>query len=282
MVFEAAIFINPNSGRLSWEKKLKRAEKATQRLRMSNIFEGDGWIPIKIFKEPTRSREEFQEQLREESKMFKYVIIGGGDGSVGDGLNYVNENCILGYIPLGSGNNTQAAFYLHKLSNGARVIESDVIIDESDGNKSLFMGAGLDGFMMNESDKYRDKGWKGGIRYVPSVWNTFWNFKRADFEIKVDDTGFEEKSANMIYIGKHPIAAKWLPLLPGARLGDGRLYCCVLNKWYCPFLRLNGKRIEAKFSSPLYVERDGDVVGLKDYFNVHIEKGARRILTVRL
>ncbi len=274
--------MNPNSGSLSWEKKLKRAEKATRRLRMGNIFEGNEWINIEIFKEPTKSREEFQEQLREESKGFKYVIIGSGDGGFGDGLNNVDENCILGYIPLGSGNNTQTAFLLHKLSGGARVVNSDVIIDESDGNKSFFIGAGLDGYMMNESDKYRNKGWKGFTRYLPSVWNTFWNFKMRNIEINVDGVGFEEKSSNMIYIGKHPIAAKWLPLLPGARLDDGRLYCSVLNEWGCPFLRLKGESIESKFSSPLYVERDGEVIGLRDYFKVHIEKGARKILTARL
>src|SRR3989344_3074112 len=177
MVFKAAIFMNPNSGKLSWEKKLKRAEEAAQRLRMGNIFEVNGWIDIEIFREPTRSRKEFQEQLEKESKGFEYVIIGGGDGSVGDGLNHVNKNCVLGYIPLGSGNNTLKAFYLHKLSNGARVVDSDVIIDESDYKRCLFIGAGLDGYMMNESDKYRDKGWRRFRRYFPSAWNTFWNFK---------------------------------------------------------------------------------------------------------
>ncbi len=280
MVFKTAIFVNPNSGRLSWEKKLGRAEKAAERLKQ--IFWYEGEVEVEVFREPTRSRGEFQNLLEEESRGRDCAIIGSGDGGFSDGLNHIDRNCILGYLPLGSGNNTQTAFLLHRLSLGNRIIESDLIFDEVNEKKCLFIGAGLDGYMMNESDKYREKGWRGFLRYIPSAWNTFGDCKAADIEINVDGAGLEEKSAYMVYIGKHPIAAICLPLLPGAKFDDGYLHGAVFNKWYIPNLKFSGKNIDAKFSSPWYVERDGEVVGLRYGLNVRIEEKARKLLTARL
>ena len=135
MTVKAAIFMNPNSGSLSWEKKLKRAREAANRLK--SIFWREGRADIKIFEEPSKSKNDFQSLLREESKGRDVAVIGSGDGGIGDGLNCIDENCILGYIPLGSGNNAQTVFFFHRMLGGKSIVQTDLIFDELDEKRGL-------------------------------------------------------------------------------------------------------------------------------------------------
>ncbi len=277
MVVRAAIFLNPNSGSMSWEQKLKRAKVAAKRL--EGLF--NNVVVDKIFDNMTSSRQEFCDQLREESKGRGIVVAGGGDGTFGDALNYADARCMLGYIPLGSGNNIQTAMFLHRLRANLPVVYTDLIVDEADGKKSLFCGAGADGYFMNQSDMYRKKGLRGNLRYVPSLFDTA-RFRGVDMEVDIGGVKAEHKSARMVYIAKYPVIAKCVPLLPGANFDDGQLHCKVLNHWYIPGKKRSGDEIKVQFAEPVYVERDGEVAGKRTSLHVHIEKKARRLLTARL
>src|SRR3989338_5231617 len=162
MVVKVGMFLNPNAGSLSWERKIERAEKSISRLAK---FLGE--VEYKIYPK-TKSREEFQQLIREESKNLGVLAAGGGDGTLSDILNNAAENCIVGHIRMGSGNNITPALYMHRFLGGEEIIDTDLLVDETDGKKCMFIGAGFDSLLMHKSDKYRDAQWKGFLRYVPS------------------------------------------------------------------------------------------------------------------
>lgn len=276
MTIKVGIFINPNAGGLDWEGKIERAKKGLFRLRQ--IY--DEKIEAVIFPK-TSSREEYGEMIRTESQSLDLVIGGGGDGTVSDGLNNAAQHCTFGYIPLGSGNNIRAALFIHRCLKGEKIVNADLIIDEADGQKCLFIGTGIDSFLMQASDNYRGNQWRGISRYIPSLIKAI-RVRKKPFKISIDGVVFELESRKMVYVGKHPIASICLPVFPSARFDDGRMHCFTLNQYLLPEYSFVGKKIEITSDSPMLTERDGEVLGYKDSISVHIEKGARKILTAKL
>ncbi len=277
MGMKVAIIMNPISGNLNWEGKLKRAQLASRRFeRLFYNIKVD-----KIFDVPTTSKEEFCSQIKEVSEKCEYLLVGGGCGTAGNAFSNIYKNCTLGYIPLGSGNSLERALFLHRLNKGKRFIESDVLVDEFDEKRCLYIGAGIDGFFINESNKYKEKGWKGTSRYFPSILN-IGRSKETDLEIKIDGCSYGVKSAKMIYIGKHPIIAGVFPFLPEAKFDDGLFHCKILNKWYYPTDVIKGNKIDIEFSDEQYVQRDGDIAGKRKSLNVYVEKKAVKLLTAKL
>src|SRR3989344_851179 len=176
----AAIFLNPHSGSSSWSKKLNIARNASRKIKKLTGSE------VIIYSDQVNSREEFQKLLRKESPKYKYVIVGGGDGTFNDALNYTPENVILGFIPLGTGNALK--FALDNSNLNMKNCSVDVILDKEDNKKCFIYGMGMDGFVTKHSEKLRNKGFKSPLRYVHSVLvATLGKFKPVNFKVRKDN-----------------------------------------------------------------------------------------------
>ena len=275
MIIKAGIFLNPNAGSLSWERKIERAERSVSRL--ARVFKE---VEYRVYPR-TESREEFQQLIRNESIDLGVLVAGGGDGTLSDVLNNASENCIVGHLKLGSGNNITSALYRHRLIGGEEIVDTDLLIDETDGKKCMFLGAGFDSLLMRQSDEYRAAQWKGSSRYIPSFIDALRSRKNR-YQVRIDGASFNAESSKMIFVGKHPIAGSCIPVFPDAKFDDGKLYGITLNQYFLPKYIFQGKRIEVRSSFPMLIERDGEVIGLRNSFSVHVEKKARKLLTARL
>ena len=163
---------------------------------------------------------------------FKYVIAAGGDGTVNEiARALVGTSCVLGIIPLGSGNGL--ARDLHISMNIDKAIETisegdERKIDYGIANDEIFFctcGVGFDAFV---SERFADEKMRGPIGYVKNILESVIDFKSEEYELTYDGKTIKERAfvvtcANASQYGNEAYIA------PGADMEDGKMNVALIK-----------------------------------------------------
>ena len=163
---------------------------------------------------------------------FKYVIAAGGDGTVNEiAKALVGTSCVLGIIPLGSGNGLARDLNISmSVDKSIETISKGVVrnIDYGMANDNIFFctcGVGFDAFV---SERFADEKMRGPIGYVKNILESVIDFKSEEYELTYDDTTIKERAfvvtcANASQYGNEAYIA------PGADMEDGKMNVSLIK-----------------------------------------------------
>ncbi len=163
---------------------------------------------------------------------FKYVIAAGGDGTVNEiARSLVGTPCVLGIIPLGSGNGLARDLNISMtIDKSIETISKGVkrTIDYGIANEHIFFctcGVGFDAFV---SERFADEKMRGPIGYVKNILESVIDFKSEDYELIYEGNTLKEKAfvvtcANASQYGNEAYIA------PGADMEDGKMNVSLIK-----------------------------------------------------
>lgn len=222
------------------------------------------------------------------------VLACGGDGTVracAQGL--IGTKTSLGIIPAGTGNLLARNLGIPGDVPGALAaavsgLDKRIDVGFVDGEAFLVMaGAGLDASIM-EHTSAASKDALGSLAYVATATRELTRVEPTRVTIDIDDRPSYTGLATTVLVGNCGKLQMGIDLMPDARLDDGTLDVLILTangmgEWLQtaatavqgnskPGLveRRSGRRVVARFASPLPYELDGD------------EREARRDLTIEI
>ncbi|MHA1796310.1 MAG: diacylglycerol/lipid kinase family protein [Promethearchaeota archaeon] len=170
------------------------------------------------------------------------IIAAGGDGTCNEVLNGVinsNTHELLGFIPMGTGNDIPGAVgYAPKdVKRACEIIASgntgpvDVGVSiNSSGEKRYFLGIGSQGFdaevtqRTNEGSKLLPGTWN----YIASVVRSVFGFKKRHIKLTTDSETFEGL-CNLVAVGNGPTYGGFMYMCPRAKVNDGLFHISMVN-----------------------------------------------------
>lgn len=171
------------------------------------------------------------------------LIAMGGDGTLHDIINgFKNfDNCALGLIPFGTGNDFAAAAKIPKdVKKAAQIIaykapKSIDFIELASGLRSVnAVGTGIDVDILK---RVYTKNMHGKTKYIRSLIYSLFHFKSYDFTLRYD--GKEEKHRGLIAaLGNGKQIGGGIKLFPDAKIDDGYLDLFIVD--YISKLKIPG------------------------------------------
>ena len=205
---------------------------------------------------------------------------------------------VLGYLPAGFGN---AAAHLLRLPRRPEALATVLAAADArpvdlvavDGRLALFAGAGWDAVVAGryaDGGAQRLRGWTGAVlRSVPDLW------RRPSVEVRADGWVVHRGQMELLVAGTTPFYGRGLKVNPGARPDAGRMSIRVYRgpaprlaveaaRWSLR-LRPRAERVDAKHveirtldGAPLPMQADGDVVGSRDAWVLHLRPEVVRLI----
>ena len=217
-----ALIYNPTSGQKKKTKKdFDYACKTLEKLKVS----------FKLF-----HTEYFQHGISLSEQLAKdgyRVIAAGGDGTCNEILNGVmksNTNELIGFMPIGSGNDIPGAIgIIPDVKRACEIIaegktgKNDVgLAINAKKETRYFLGIGSQGFdgAVAEIVNAHAKKYKGTNNYVIALLKTIFKFKKRRVRVIMDNDVYEG-SPNNVAIGNGESYGEWMYLCGGARIDDG-------------------------------------------------------------
>src|SRR5690554_2133030 len=163
---------------------------------------------------------------------FKYVIAAGGDGTVNEiARALVGTPCVLGIIPLGSGNGLARDLNISMTTDKSiETISKGVVrnIDYGIANDHIFFctcGVGFDAFV---SERFADEKLRGPIGYMKNIFESVIDFKSEEYELTYDGKTIKERAfvvtcANASQYGNEAYIA------PNADMEDGKMNVSLIK-----------------------------------------------------
>ena len=163
---------------------------------------------------------------------YKYVIAAGGDGTVNEiAKALVGTPCVLGIIPLGSGNGLARDLNISMtIDKSIETITKGVVrnIDYGIANDNIFFctcGVGFDAFV---SERFADEKMRGPIGYVKNILESVIDFKSEEYELTYEGKTIKERAfvvtcANASQYGNEAYIA------PGADMEDGKMNVSLIK-----------------------------------------------------
>lgn len=162
------------------------------------------------------------------------IVVMGGDGTLHDVINGFRnfDNCSLGLIPVGTGNDfAESADLPFQPRRAAEIIayrapEPVDFIELSSGLRSInAVGMGIDVDVLKRT--YEGK-WHGKSKYLIALVKSLIHFKSCNFTLKYD--GKEEKHFGLIAaLGNGKQIGGGIKLFPEAKINDGMLDLLVVD-----------------------------------------------------
>ena len=178
-----------------------------------------------------------------------YDVIGaGGDGTCNEVLNGVmksNTGALVGFIPMGTGNDIPGAIGIKpdvkracELISERNTCEKDVGESiNAEGDTRYFLGIGSQGFDAEVTKRTNEgeKKFRGTNNYVISVLKTVFRFKRREVKVTFDNETFHGM-CNLVAVGNGPSYGGWMYMCPEATLDDGLFHISIVNMRTLPLL----------------------------------------------
>ncbi|MBI5418023.1 NAD(+)/NADH kinase [Candidatus Poribacteria bacterium] len=286
--------VNPCSGGLSIDDKYKILKQASKALDGECIIAGLD----------TNSRIEFCDCIKDLENKVDIIIGCGGDGTIYDIINSINEQTIISYLPLGTGNALKYTLQLpHSITKTAAQIKNgkihlvDLILCSND-KKALFASVGIEGKILKLREKYLlPKGGaniKGLIPYIRAAKDAiFKEYERHNIKMNIDGKIIEIENVLSLIITKIPYYGFGLNVVPEAILDDECIHLrCInsntLNICYgilTSFLYKNkigkymkAKKINIQSDKELILQIHGDLGKENKNFNFEILPNKLRII----
>src|SRR6056297_2224896 len=237
--------------------------------------------------------------LAEELSKEGHRIIGaGGDGTCNEVLNGAiksGRNPLVGFIPMGSGNDIPGAVgYKPDVKRACEIIakghtgRNDVgwAKTPSIDSKRYFLGIGSQGFdaEVTKVTNEEEKSLNGTLNYVKNVLKLVFFFKKRKVRITMDDGTFERR-CNLIAVANGPSYGGGMYICPYARVNDEKFHITVVdmgrfqllynfNKMYSKTLHPHPKAMEyvsekveiemlpeSENEDPYIAQVDGEIIG---------------------
>lgn len=225
----------------------------------------------------------------------------GGDGTLNEVLNgMVGSNSSLGVIPSGSGND-----FVRNICN-CEVILNDAIngqereVDIGRMNDKYFINVasvGIDAEVTYNARKFKKIPFiNGGIAYILSIFATVFKYKSSELKIKIDEQEFYTKTL-LIAIANGKYYGGGMKVAPEAQIDDGIFEVCLVRHISrIKILRLfpklikgehksvkevsfyKGRKIKISSKKEIAVNRDGEVIKLKEVEFEVIPKGIKIVV----
>lgn len=215
------LILNPNAGR-------GHAKKVAPEL-INLLFEKFGEIPVHYTSAPGDAQK-IAASLKTENCT---IIAAGGDGTIHEIVNGIMDgNCILGIIPVGSGNDFVRMLNLPKnIKEAVGIMAAAKIMwmDIGKINSQYFpngVGIGFDASVVIETLKVKKL--RGFLIYLYSVFRALGRYKNQTVTIHLNGT-VETKEIFMINVGNGQAMGGGFRLLPKARIDDGELDICIFR-----------------------------------------------------
>lgn len=279
----AAIFVNEGAGSARSAAVRRGVELARRAL------------DADLHRVETRDGDELRAWLTERISGYRTVVIAGGDGSLGIGLNVAaGRDLVVGYLPAGFGNATAHLLRLPRAPDAlARVLAAgahrrlDLI--RIDGRLALFAGIGWDAVVASRyaaSGARGLRGWAGAI-----LGSAAELLRRRPLRAEVDGRVIHEGPVELAVVGTTPYYGRGMIVNPGARPDAGELTLRVYPG-PAPSLALEAARWlahvrpraagvagrSATFTAldgrPLPIQADGDPAGLRERWEVELVPSA--------
>lgn len=227
-------------------------------------------------------------------------MIAGGDGSLGVAYNVAagRPGLTLGYIPAGFGN---AAMHLLRLPRRPEELVAVLVAGDArpvdlvavDGRLGLFAGAGWDALV---AGRYADAGARRLAGWTSAVVRSLPDLRRpAAVEVRADGWSVHRGRMQLMVVGTTPFYGRGLQVNPGARPDRGRLALRVYPgtalgfgteaaRWTARVRprspRIDAQRVELRSldGTPIPVQADGDLVGVRDTWSFEIRPAAVRLI----
>ncbi len=222
-----AIIYNPKSAAGRTKKDFAYACKTLDRLQVS----------YKLFQtEYFQHAISLSEQLAQDGYR---VIAAGGDGTCNEVLNGVmksNTKELIGFLPIGSGNDIPGAIgIIPDVKRACEIIaegktgKTDVGLSVNAKNEDrYFLGSasqGFDGVVATKVNE-NEKKYTGTMNYVVMVLKTVFQFKKRAVRATMDHDVYEG-APNNVAVGNGESYGGWMYFCMGARIDDGLFNICI-------------------------------------------------------
>ena len=289
----ALLIVNPGSG---------QGKAAREKRKLLDLVSN---MPH-IHPELTENSEQVTNLARDAAvKGYDRVIVAGGDGTINNVINGLNDTSIpLGIIPLGTAN--VLAYELgippNDIENALDIIHKDKIQDIdlgiANGRRFLLMaGLGFDAEVVDlVSPKVKDI--LGTVAYAPPVLQQLICYNPVKFRLTFENNSTYETDAFAVIISNCGCYAKSFRLAPQAIFDDGLLDILIFESSPGAKLKLIGQTLECFFQQrildsnatyfkatqiriesnpPVKMQLDGDVYG-KSNVDIKILPKALRLI----
>lgn len=162
------------------------------------------------------------------------LIAAGGDGTVHEVVNgMMLGNCVLGVIPIGSGNDFIKMLNIPKnIPSAIRVIRTNktMLIDVGKANDSYFsngLGMGFDAVVVMETSKTKFA--RGFFIYLFSVFRALRYYNNTSVTLHLNNT-IETRDVLMVNVGNGAVLGGGFRLFPDADMADGKLDVCIFSR----------------------------------------------------
>ena len=284
----AAVFLNEGAGSAR-SARVRRAVDLTRRA-----------LDADLHVTATRDAGELASWLAARITDYSTAVIAGGDGSLGAAYNVAagREGLVLGYLPAGFGNAAAHLLRLPKSPEGlaevlARGEARPIDLVAVDGRLALFAGAGWDAIVAGryaDAGARRVRGWTSAIlQSLPDLW------RRGSVEVRADGWVVHRGQVELLVVGTTPFYGRGLKVNPGARPDAGRMSLRVYPgpaprlaaeaaRWTLRLLprapRVDARHIEIRSldGRPIPLQADGDVVGAREGWSLHLRPSVVRLI----
>jgi len=220
------IIVNPVSGKLSIDSKMRKLKKVSSILSNDCVIGGLD----------AESKEQFCDCARDLAEKVAVLIIAGGDGTTSDVINAVDSEVVLSYLPFGSGCALRYAlnmpFTITKIAEQIRDGKEhslDLILCDNE-RKAFMASIGLEAAILQERGDLQKFGIKGAPAYaIATIHQILIDYKRVDTTIAVDGEAFIVPDALTTIITKIPYYGYKMNIVPKARFDDGNLHLLAIN-----------------------------------------------------
>jgi len=164
------------------------------------------------------------------------IVAVGGDGTVNEiGRALVNNTCILGIIPTGSGNGLARHLGIpQNVTKALRLLNSlnSRKIDSCTANDKFFInvsGMGYDGHIAHCFAKRKKRGMKTYLKLILSEW---WTYSAKKYEIEIDGKCVFDGEAVQISFANGSQFGNNAIVSPESIINDGLIELCVLKPFH--------------------------------------------------
>lgn len=165
---------------------------------------------------------------------FDIVIAVGGDGTVNEvAKGLTGSNCIMGIIPVGSGNGLARHLKLSmRLAESIKIINRKQVktIDAATINDNYFVNVAGIGFDAHVAHLYAKTSTRGPIPYAKIMTNEFYKYKPVDYKILIDDKQIES-AAFLISFANSSQFGNNAYISPNAIIDDGLIDVCIMREF---------------------------------------------------
>lgn len=234
------------------------------------------------------------------NKKADVIVAVGGDGTVNEiASEMVNENAILGIIPLGSGNGLARHLNIPlDAVKAIQLINSGTItaIDSCFANQKYFFNVAGVGFDAQVAKDYARSGKRGFLTYFSVIMKNLFSYQSQNYSLKIDEQEINT-NAFLIAFGNSSQYGYDFAVAPKADVRDGWIDVCIIRKfskiilpflillilfkkhhWTSYFEIIRVKKITVKSNKLNLVNIDGEVMETNSPLEINIKPQTLKII----